>query len=407
MPVLPVPDSTVNLSQPPGSETAAHLLANLRLPNQRWSIHPSSPEVNELAASVGLSPILAQVLINRGFTTLQALRFFLEPESETLPSPLAEFPDLALSVELLETAIQQGDKIAICGDYDADGMTSTALLLRALGALGAKVEYAIPSRMQEGYGINERIVESFAAEGVRLILTVDNGIAAYAPIARARELGLNVIVTDHHDLPPELPPAHAILNPKLLPEGSPYGGLAGVGVAYVLAVALAQQMGETQHLVAPLLALFTLGTIADLAPLVGVNRRWLQRGLKLLPRSHFAGIQALIAVSGSAGNHKSKHAFKPDTIGFRLGPRINAVGRIGDPQAVIELLTTDDPEIAQTRALECESTNQERQHLCREIEPTARIGRGCTKLASWRHWHCGLTPRGALRCARFYWHLRR
>jgi single-stranded-DNA-specific exonuclease len=371
MPVLPVPDSTVNLSQPPGSETAAHLLANLRLPNQRWSIHPSSPEVNELAASVGLSPILAQVLINRGFTTLQALRFFLEPESETLPSPLAEFPDLALSVELLETAIQQGDKIAICGDYDADGMTSTALLLRALGALGAKVEYAIPSRMQEGYGINERIVESFAAEGVRLILTVDNGIAAYAPIARARELGLNVIVTDHHDLPPELPPAHAILNPKLLPEGSPYGGLAGVGVAYVLAVALAQQMGETQHLVAPLLALFTLGTIADLAPLVGVNRRWLQRGLKLLPRSHFAGIQALIAVSGSAGNHKSKHAFKPDTIGFRLGPRINAVGRIGDPQAVIELLTTDDPEIAQTRALECESTNQERQHLCREIEQAA------------------------------------
>jgi single-stranded-DNA-specific exonuclease len=374
MPMPPVPDSVINLPQPSVAETASHLIASQRLPNQRWSIHPPSPEVGALATAVGLPSILAQVLINRGLITVQALRFFLEPESETLPSPLEEFPDLALSLELLETAIQQGNKIAICGDYDADGMTSTALLLRALGALGAKVEYAIPSRMQEGYGINERIVESFAAEGVRLILTVDNGIAAYEPIARARALGLDVIVTDHHDLPSKLPPANAILNPKLLPEGSPYCGLAGVGVAYVLAVTLAQQMGETQHLVAPLLALFTLGTIADLAPLVGVNRRWLQRGLKLLPRSQFAGIQALIEVSGSSGNNKANkapQAFKPDTIGFRLGPRINAVGRIGDPQAVIELLTTDDPAIAQTRALECEATNQERQQLCREIEQAA------------------------------------
>jgi single-stranded-DNA-specific exonuclease len=350
-------------------ESKPHL-SQAHLPNQRWQIHSQDPEqALRVAQTTQLSPLLAQVLLNRGLTTSEAIQFFLEPESQALPVPLEEFPDLAASLELLETAIRQGDPIAICGDYDADGMTSTALLLRALKALGAKVEYAIPSRMHEGYGINERIVEDFAAEGVKLVLTVDNGIAAYDPIAKARELGLAVIVTDHHDLPPQLPPANAILNPKLLPEGSLYSGLAGVGVAYILAVALAQQMGQTQQLVTPLLELFTLGTIADLAPLIGVNRRWLQRGLKRLPYSEFAGVKALIEVSGSASG--SKQAFKPETIGFRLGPRINAVGRIGDPQTVIELLTTDDTAIAHTRAAECELANQQRQQMCREIEQGA------------------------------------
>jgi single-stranded-DNA-specific exonuclease len=344
--------------------------APVNLPNQRWYIHSQELiRASEVAQSTQLSPLLAQVLLNRGLLTSEAVQFFLDPESQVLPAPIEEFPDLAISLELLETAIGQGDKIAICGDYDADGMTSTALLLRALKALGANVEYAIPSRMHEGYGINDRIIEDFAAEGVKLVLTVDNGIAAYDPIAKARELGLAIIVTDHHDLPPQLPPANAILNPKLLPPESLYSGLAGVGVAYILAVALAQQMGQSPQMVTPLLELFTLGTIADLAPLIGVNRRWLQRGLKRLPSSEFAGVRALIEVSGSASN--SKQAFKPETIGFRLGPRINAVGRIGDPQTVIELLTTDDKDIAHTRATECELANQQRQQMCREIEQAA------------------------------------
>jgi single-stranded-DNA-specific exonuclease len=344
--------------------------ALVNLPNQRWYIHPQDlTQASEVAQSTQLPPLLAQVLLNRGLLTSEAVQFFLDPESQGLPAPIEEFPDLAISLELLETAIEQGDKIAICGDYDADGMTSTALLLRALKALGANVEYAIPSRMHEGYGINDRIVEDFAAEGVKLILTVDNGIAAYDPIAKARELGLAIIVTDHHDLLPQLPPANAILNPKLLPPESLYSGLAGVGVAYILAVALAQQMGQKPQLVTPLLELFTLGTIADLAPLIGVNRRWLQRGLKRLPISEFAGIKALIEVSGSSSN--SKQAFKPETIGFRLGPRINAVGRIGDPQTVIELLTTNDKDTAHTRAAECELANQQRQQMCREIEQAA------------------------------------
>lgn len=343
-------------------------LHRAKLPQQRWQIAAVQPEAAQaIAQTTGLSPLLSQVMINRGLKTPEQVQTYLKPELQQLPTPLEEFPDLALSLELLEQAILNQQKIAICGDYDADGMTSTALLLRALRQLGAQIDYAIPSRMRDGYGLNQRIVEEFHAEGVRLILTVDNGIAAVQPIARARELGLNVIITDHHDLPAELPPANAILNPKLLPEMSPYRGLAGVGVAYVLAISLARQMQRAQGLANPLLELFTLGTIADLAPLTGVNRRWVKRGLELLPQSQLTGIQALIQVAGQS----SSKALKPEAIGFGLGPRINAVGRIADPQTVIELLTTEDEGVALERAMQCEQINQQRQQLCQTIEQEA------------------------------------
>ncbi|CAD0225407.1 MULTISPECIES: single-stranded-DNA-specific exonuclease RecJ [Planktothrix] len=356
------------------------------LPNQRWYIFPQQSELaQQLADTLGIIPLVTQVLINRGIETPEQAEAFLTPESQVLPSPLEEFKDLEKSVELLENAINQGDKIAICGDYDADGMTSTALLMRSLSTLGANVNYAIPSRMKEGYGINTRIVEEFHQEDVKIILTVDNGISAYQPIARAKELGLIVIITDHHDLPEKLPPADAILNPKLLPLLSPYRGLAGVGVAYVLAICLSQKLGKIQGLVNPLLELFTLGTIADLAPLVGVNRRWLKRGLKLIPYSQITGIQALIQVAGVSTGYQVKSeeqpenslpstnnkTLKPDDIGFRLGPRINAIGRLADPQIVIELLTTENMGIALERAMQCEQINQQRQLLCEEIQQEA------------------------------------
>jgi single-stranded-DNA-specific exonuclease len=365
-----------------------------RLPDQRWQIYPQKPEfAQNLAALTNLSPIISQLLINRGMETPEQTQAFLDPESLVLPSPLEDFPDLAISLELLQNAIASQTKIAICGDYDADGMTSTALLLRSLRTLGAQVDYAIPSRMHEGYGINKRIVEEFHSEGVGLILTVDNGISAFEPVARARELGLAVIITDHHDLPQKLPPANAILNPKLIAESSPYRGVAGVGVAYILAVSLAQQLGETKGLIQPMLALFTLGTIADLAPLTGVNRRWVKRGLQHLPKSNLPGIQALIQVGGvqardeGAGRQESRGAedkipnlkskiqnpksLKPEDIGFRLGPRINAIGRIGNPQTVIELLTTDDMGVALERAMQCEQINASRQLMCEQIEQEA------------------------------------
>ena len=355
-----------------------------QLPLQRWQIYPENTESISQVAQATHSPIVSQLLINRGIETLEQAHAFLNPETQVLPSPLEEFPDLAITIEFLQEAITSQQKIAICGDYDADGMTSTALLLRSLRWLGAQVDYAIPSRMQEGYGINARIVEEFHQEGVQLILTVDNGISAFEPIARARELGLKVIVTDHHDLPQQLPPANAILNPKLIPESSPYRGLAGVGVAYIVAVSLAQQLGQVKGLVKPLLELFTLGTIADLAPLTGVNRRWVKRGLRQLPQSQLAGVQALIQMAGVEGSRgaggaggegekykPSSHSLKPEDIGFRLGPRINAVGRIADPQIVIELLTTDDMGLALERAMQCEEINQRRQQLCEQIEQEA------------------------------------
>lgn len=371
------------------------------MPQQRWQLASPQPAVaHRLAELTALSPLLTQVLINRGIDQPEVVAEFLNPEAQKLPSPLDEFPDLALSIDLLMEIIASGQKIAICGDYDADGMTSTALLIRALRFLGAKADYAIPSRMVEGYGLNERIVEEFYRDGVGLILTVDNGIAAHAPVARARELGLMVIITDHHDIPPTLPVANAILNPKLLPETSPYRGVAGVGVAYILAVCLAQALERTQDLTAPLLELFTLGTIADLAPLTGVNRRWVRRGLRLLPKSRLLGVQALIQVAGLSDQAKP---LKPEDIGFKLGPRINAIGRISDPEIVIEMLTTDDVGVALERALQCEQVNQTRRQLCTQIEQEAiawcetQIGEGNLNLQQERvlvivqpGWHHGV-----------------
>ena len=363
------------------------------LPQHRWQIAPSHPfQATTLAAGITLtpfdatSPLLAQVLMNRGIETVEQAELFIHPETAELPSPLTEFPDLEISLDILVEAIDRHNKIAICGDYDADGMTSTALLLRALSALGADVDYAIPSRMSDGYGINRRIVEEFHAEGVKLIITVDNGISAVAAIARAVELGLQVIITDHHDLPQVLPPANAILNPKLIAESSVYRAIAGVGVAYLLALELAQRLGKPS-LSDELLELFTLGTIADLAPLTGINRRLVKQGLQLLPNSQVIGIQALIQMSGT-GTHpqplsggeprgniasvpKSSHALKPEDIGFRLGPRINAIGRIDDPQIIIDLLTTQDMGVALARAIQCEQVNKQRQDMCARIEQEA------------------------------------
>ena len=358
----------------PSHPSAKGHIGTTAFPRQRWQIAPPCPSDAEAIAHItDLSPLLSQVLINRGITTPDMATLFLNPDTVELPSPLEDFADLSQTLDYLSEAIAQQQKIAICGDYDADGMTSTALLMRALRHLGAQAEYAIPSRMQEGYGINERIVESFHAQGIKIILTVDNGIAAVAPIARAVELGMIVIVTDHHDVPDSLPPAQAILNPKLIATTSPYRGLAGVGVAYILALTLAQRLMPEDDVAHSafgymLLDLFTLGTIADLAPLTGVNRRWVQHGLKHLPQSQIPGVKALIQVAGLSDKKKG---LKPEAIGFRLGPRINAVGRIADPITVIELLTTEDLGVALERAMACEQINQDRRRMCEVIEQEA------------------------------------
>jgi single-stranded-DNA-specific exonuclease len=335
--------------------------------DQRWEISPASEEVYKLSQATGFSPLVAQIFINRGFATVDSANLFINPDRLILPSPEQEFKDLEIALSLLTEAINNQEKIAICGDYDADGMTSTALLIRALRVMGADVDYSIPDRHKDGYGINERIVKQFAEEGVGLIITVDNGISAVGAIDLARELGLDIIITDHHDLPEKLPDANAILNPKLLDENSPYYGLAGVGVAYILALSLVEQF-KIDNLSDQLLELFTLGTIADLAPLIGINRYLLKKGLRLLPNSEITGIQALMQMAGIS---EEQIKLQSEDIGFKLGPRINAIGRIDNPQIVIELLTTSDKGLALERAMQCEQANTKRQQLCQEIQEQA------------------------------------
>ncbi|WP_242022903.1 single-stranded-DNA-specific exonuclease RecJ [Pseudanabaena mucicola] len=344
------------------------------LPQQRWQIFSPQPELSEtIASSTGLSPIIAQVLLNRGINSPEAAKIFLDPELEALPDPKREFPDLITSIDCIERAIKNCDRIVICGDYDVDGMTSTALLIRTLRLLGGIVEYEIPSRMTEGYGINQRIVQDCCDRNVKLIITVDNGIAAYEAIALAKSLNISVIVTDHHEVPEDtskIPPATAILNPKYqVAPDSPYAAIAGVGVAYVLALELSDRFGKRAELENPLLELFTLGTIADLASLTGINRRLVKKGLRLLSQSKVIGIIALINETGIAKDKQT--GLKPEAIGFGLGPRINAIGRIGNPQVIIDLLTCEDMGQAIILAQECEATNRQRQDLCKEIEQEA------------------------------------
>ena len=344
------------------------------LPQQRWQIFSPQPDLSrEIADSTGLSPIIAQVLLNRGINTTESAKVFLDPELEDLPDPKQEFPDLIKSIDRIELAIKNGDRITICGDYDVDGMTSTALLIRTLRLLGGNVEYEIPSRMTEGYGINTRIVQDCRDRNVKLIITVDNGIAAYEAIALAESLNISVIVTDHHEVPEDptkIPPATAILNPKYqVDPNSPYAAIAGVGVAYVLALELSDRFGKRDELENPLLELFTLGTIADLASLTGINRRLVKKGLRLLSQSKVIGIIALINETGIAKDKQT--GLKPEAIGFGLGPRINAIGRIGNPQVIIDLLTCEEMGQAIALAQECEATNRKRQDLCKEIEQEA------------------------------------
>ncbi|MEH1787548.1 MAG: single-stranded-DNA-specific exonuclease RecJ [Nostoc sp.] len=317
---------------------------------------------------------IAQLLLNRGIQLREEAQAYLYPDSMPTIDPYTEFTDLLEAVDIIQDCIDNSKKITVCGDYDADGMTSTAVLIRALRHCGAIVDYVIPSRMTDGYGINERIVDECSKDAVDTIITVDNGISAKDAIDWAVTCAMRVIITDHHDLPEILPLAHAILNPKLLDEYSPYRSLAGVGVAYILAISVCARLGKLQGIVKPLMELFTIGTIADMASLTGVNRRWVKRGLHYLAKSDVVGIQAILCCMNEKHKERTGYSLEgmtPDTIGFKIAPRINAIGRIGNPQTVIELLTTESSEQAYSLAIELEECNEERKELCEQIEREA------------------------------------
>ena len=333
-------------------------------------------------------PLLA-VLARRGHRSAAAIGALLAPEAA--PAAARHFADLNRAVDRLERACRSGEALAICGDYDADGMTSTALLVGVLERLGARPQAAIPSRMDDGYGLNAAMVERLATEEIRLLVTVDNGVSALEALERAKALQVEVILTDHHTIPEPLPPHLALLHPARTPEGSPFRGLAGVGLAYVLAAALCERLRHAGGL-RMALDLFCIGTIADMAPLRGVNRRWLMDGLPQLGRSPLVGLQALQRLAGV-----EERPLDAQTVGFQLAPRINAVGRLGDPALVVELLTTDDPELALELARQCEQLNRQRRELCEAIEAEALAlleadgqHRPAFVLLAQTHWHHGV-----------------
>ena len=314
----------------------------------------------QLAEQLDLPQALVAVLRRRGHSD-PAILDILEPAPA--PPPEQHFPDLPQAVARLQRAIAGGETVAVCGDYDADGMTSTALLTGVVQRLGGVATAAIPSRMEEGYGLNPTMVERLHQKGVGLLVTVDNGISATPALEQAQALGVEVIVTDHHAIPAQRPPYLALLHPAVTPPRSPYRSLAGVGLAYLLARCLCK---HNPAALASSRDLFCIGTVADMAPLHGVNRLWLRQGLAQLHRSSLPGLQALIRSAGLA-----ERPLDEEDVGFHLAPRINAVGRLGDPRHVVELLTTSSEQQAMAMARLCEDLNQQRRDLCAAIEAEA------------------------------------
>ena len=278
---------------------------------QRWQL-PAAVTLSDELRGLGLPDPLLALLLRRGHHSKAAIETLLDPPAA--PDPHRHFRQLRAAVQRLRQACRDAEAVAICGDYDADGMTSTALLVGLLRRLGARPVAAIPSRQDDGYGLNSAMVERLEAEGIRLLVTVDNGVAAREALERAAALGVEVVNTDHHTLPPELPPCLALLHPACTPADSPYRGLAGVGLATVLAQALARSCRATAEQ-ALALDLFCIGTIADMAPLLGVNRRWLIDGLPHLRRSSLVGLQALQQVAGLDDG-----AIDATAVGFQIAP---------------------------------------------------------------------------------------
>jgi single-stranded-DNA-specific exonuclease len=301
-------------------------------------------------------PLLAQLLVQRGLTTVNQARAFLDPAAYE-PAPPTALPDLETAVDRLNQAIEQQELICVWGDFDADGQTATALLVSTLKDLGARVISYIPNRLTESHGIKIPALKRMLAEGVRLILTCDTGITAHQAVTTAQAARVDFIITDHHDLAETLPPAQAVINPKRLPPEHPLHELPGVGVAYKLAEALYQSRGQAAESES-LLDLVALGIVADVAQQTGDTRYLLQKGLNVLQDTSRPGLQALLE-----NTNLKTGRLNEDHIGFWLAPRLNALGRLGDANLAVELLTTDDRARARIIALQLEALNDRRKLL--------------------------------------------
>src|SRR5438067_1777844 len=314
-----------------------------------WTIRPCPHrKSSELAQALGVSEITASVLVRRGYGDPDEARAFLAGEQPLHDQFL--LGDTAGAVERIRAAIAAGERICVHGDYDADGICATALAVLVLREAGAEVDWHLPSRFDEGYGVSGETISRLAEQGCGLVLTVDCGITAVEEVARARELGLGVIVTDHHRPGSELPDCPVVAT---RPSTYPFRELCGTGVAYKLGQAL---LGPDADVLRRHLDLVALATIADVVPLVGENRSLAIAGLRALARTQKPGLQALMRVS-----RVDPATVDTGQVGFRLAPRINAAGRLGHPRAALELLLTTDREEARRLADRLEELNRDRQ----------------------------------------------
>lgn len=325
---------------------------------KKWRVKSPNPALQHIISTeLGVSHILAQLLINRGIYTVDQARAFLGSELNRLFSPWL-MKDMEKAVERILLAREKGEYILVYGDYDVDGITGTTILVLALRKLGCQVDYFIPHRLEEGYGLNKEALERAVEQGVTLVVTVDCGISGAAEVAAARELSLDIVITDHHEPPDILPPAVAVVNPKRNDCHYPFKELAGVGVALKLIQGLFQRAGLGQREWEEYLDLVCLGTVADIVPLQGENRIIVKHGLDKISNTCRPGLQALIKISGIRSESLGTRE-----LGFGLAPRLNAAGRMGDATLGVELLLASDPTCAEELATALNKGNQERQQV--------------------------------------------
>ena len=333
------------------------------IPTYNWQFAPQVEDADftKIAKKAGLGPEAARLLFSRGIKDEDSLSRFLAPSLDDLHDPYL-LHDMDKAVNRIRRAIEQGEFILVYGDYDADGMTSASILKETLEQLGAECLVYLPNRFTDGYGPNASVYKYFIEQqGISLIVTVDNGVAGHEAIDLAQSMGVDVIVTDHHSLPEVLPDAHAIVHPEHPESDYPFKHLAGCGVAFKLACALLEEVQVE------LLDLVAIGTIADMVSLTDENRIMVQYGLEVLRNTQRLGLQELFEIAGISSSDLTE-----ETVGFQLAPRLNALGRLDDPNPAIELLTGFDDEEVREIALMIQDKNEERKEIVQAIYEEAK-----------------------------------
>ncbi|MGM5490163.1 single-stranded-DNA-specific exonuclease RecJ [Weissella koreensis] len=330
-------------------------------PQYQWQLDqlPQDERVSQLQKQIGAQPLIAQLLVSRGYETPEAVQTFLNPTLDDLIDPY-ELHDMQKAVDRIFSAVDQGEKIVVYGDYDVDGITATTIMVSALEVLGAEVDYYVPNRFKDGYGPNVEVYKNLAEQGMQLLITVDNGISGKAAIETLMQYDVDVIVTDHHELPTELPSALAIVHPQFPEHPYPFTGLSGAGVAFKVASALLDAPADEW------LDLAALGTVADVMPLTGENRTIVKLGLANLNEMQRPGIAALLQLAKI-----SVDKLDAKTIGFQIAPRLNAIGRMDDAKLGVQLLLAEAEKPALELAQTIDQANQERKKLVESIAEAA------------------------------------